>query len=283
MPRKSVRMKIVTWFVVLTVSLGMIFFFGTYFIFQPAQNQNANREQDNQNDFLDDMEKVNFETADKVNIVANWWPHEGAKQAILLLHMMPSTKESWDGFAVLLNQFGFSALAIDLRGHGESTEKRDLAMSLNYQRFSDEEHQGYKRDVEAAVNFLRQKGFGDENIALVGASVGANLVVNYLAENIDVKTAVALSPGLDYRSIKTEEAVENLGPDQSLFIAVSENDQYAYQSVTILDKLLTKKKEIKILKGSEHGTNIFISNPEVAQDIIKWLQEVYQRPETRDQ
>jgi dienelactone hydrolase len=164
-------------------------------------------------------------------------------------------------------------ISLDLRG--ESVEKQDLAMPLNYQRFSDEEHQASKRDIEAAVNFLRQKGFADEDIALVGASVGANLAIDYLGQNVDIKTAVALSPGLDYRGIKTEDTVETLGPDQSLFIAVSESDQYSFQSVAILDKLLTKKKEVRILKGSDHGTNIFITSPELAQEIIKWLQEIY--------
>jgi hypothetical protein len=108
MRRESVKMKVLKWFVVLTVSLGMVFFFGTYFIFQPADNREPVQNRDNLDTLLNNMEKVNFETSDKVMIIANWWPHEGARQVILFLHMMPAVKESWNGFAALLNQFGFA-------------------------------------------------------------------------------------------------------------------------------------------------------------------------------
>jgi len=273
MARESVKMKVLKWFVVVVVILGMVFFFGTYFIFQGPVDESSFQNQPQ--DPFSNMEKANFQTEDGVMIVANWWPHEGARRAVLLLHMMPSTKESWNGLAAVLNTAGFAALAIDLRGHGESVDKLDASLPLNYQRFSDQEHQESKRDVAAAINFLRQKGFADENIALIGASIGANLAIDYLSQNSEIKTAVALSAGLDYRGVTTEEAVKDLGPGQSLFLAVSEGDQYAYQSTTILSQLISRKKEVKILKGAEHGTNVFLNQPALAEEIIKWLQEVY--------
>jgi hypothetical protein len=74
----------------------------------------------------------------------------------------------------------------------------------------------------------------------------------------------------------TEEAVKSLGPDQSLFLAVSEGDQYASQSTTILSQLVSRKKELKILKGAEHGTNMFLVQPALMEEIIRWLTLVYQ-------
>src|SRR3989344_3655754 len=58
--------------------------------------------------------------------------------AVVLLHMMPATKESWEGFQQMLADSGFQSLAIDLRGHGESVF-RDGEL-LDYQAFTPEEH-----------------------------------------------------------------------------------------------------------------------------------------------
>src|SRR3989344_3233290 len=151
------------------------------------------------------MEKVWFETKDaaRVRIAGNYWKGTEAK-GVILLHMMPATKESWNEFAELLLKNGFQVLAIDLRGHGESTQTEGGAETIDYKNFSDEEHQASINDVLVAREFLIEKGISPENIFVGGASIGANLVLEYFAENADAIAGFSLSPGLDYRGGQAE-------------------------------------------------------------------------------
>ena len=129
------------------------------------------------------MEKISY-TAENVTIVGNYWKGTNGKAAILL-HMMPATKESFTPFAEKLHEKGWSVLAIDLRGHGESTKKihGELSTPMNYQEFSDEEHQSSMHDVEGARDWLEAQGIATENIVIGGASIGANLAINYMAKD----------------------------------------------------------------------------------------------------
>ncbi len=220
-------------------------------------------------------EKIVFETEDGVKIAGNYYPASGNK-AVILLHMMPATKESWRDFAVKLNERGFAALAIDLRGHGEST-KGEGDRVLNHEKFSDREHQESIKDVEAASGFLKSKGFNPQSIALAGASIGANLALRYQAEHPDAAFTALLSPGLDYRGVETVPLAEKIGSKQFVFLAAGgEGDEYSTESAEKLHEILGCRKKIKILNGAGHGTNMFSKNPELADEIIKSLADVLQ-------
>jgi alpha-beta hydrolase superfamily lysophospholipase len=89
-------------------------------------------------------EKIFLTTEDKVKIAANFYPCEKESSiAVVCLHMMPATKESWDSFAIHLQRCGLCSLAIDERGHGESTIQQIKTQKrvLDYRDFSDTEHQ----------------------------------------------------------------------------------------------------------------------------------------------
>lgn len=86
-------------------------------------------------------EKVNLKTTDGITIVSNLYRSEADPQkAVVLLHMMPATKESWYELAEKLTSNGFMVIAPDLRGHGESTESG----SLDYTKFKANDHQKHR-------------------------------------------------------------------------------------------------------------------------------------------
>jgi len=221
------------------------------------------------------METVNFTTEDGVTIVADWYqPAQEPRAAVLLLHMMPATRKSWEGLIKELIAVDFAVLAIDLRGHGESI-KSDWG-SLDYTKFTDSEHQASRLDIIGAINFLKEQGFSKERIAIGGASIGANLALDYASRNKEIKIVVLLSPGLDYRGIETQPLIEKLSQNQSVFIAVSKEDSYAFNSSKILAQGLKIKKELKILEGAGHGTAMFEKEPKLKEDIVTWLKSTYQ-------
>ena len=61
-----------------------------------------------------------LKTSDSINLCYEWRSVKNPKGYLVLLHMMPATKESWDTFAKKMQREGYASVAIDLRGHGES-------------------------------------------------------------------------------------------------------------------------------------------------------------------
>lgn len=221
--------------------------------------------------FLLAMESVRFLTKDKVEIIGNYW--KGEKHAVLLLHMMPATKESWDRFAEALFDAGFSVLAIDLRGHGESINQEGL--SLDYKTFTDEEHQASLMDVEASVSFLKKKGV--KEIFLVGASIGANLALQYQGKHTEITKTILLSPGTNYRGVLTEPYAEMLGKNQEVyFVAGTLDGRSSGNAANMAKEIASKiigKKEIKIYQSSAHGTDLFAEDAQLRYTLIAWLQK----------
>lgn len=223
-------------------------------------------------------QRVEFTTNDGVVIVGNWYPVDGATRVVLLLHMMPATKESWEELARELNKREIAALAIDLRGHGESTKKgvrsngvrNKETGDINFQRFSDVEHQESIRDVRAAVEWLATQGFEKDQILLTGASIGANLALQFASETSTIKRVALLSPSLDYRGVMTETAIVGLTPDSLLLVIVSQEDDYAAESSEILHSR-RPSITLTLVDGSAHGTDLFDDHPETLTEVADFL------------
>lgn len=212
------------------------------------------------------MEKISFQTNDGVTIVGNWYPVEQSKRFALLLHMMPATKESWQPLAEAFAQAGVSSLAIDLRGHGESIQLE--AGVLDYKKFSDAEQQAKMRDVEAAVAWLKEKGAREETIALVGASIGANLAMVYGSQHNKVPVIVALSPGLEYRGVSAERAGVRIAPDQKVLLAAAGGDTYSFDTInTLARRMVAVEPEVLRYQGSAHGTDLFNTDSGLIQKL----------------
>lgn len=162
---------------------------------------------------------VTIKTLDGIDIAGVFYDTPEPKGAALFLHMMPATKESWGELALRFAKEGYLALAIDLRGHGESE-----GGSEGYKKFSDEDHQKCILDVDAAVKYLLAKGVSAGQMVLIGASIGANLALKYIADHPDFKTAIMLSAGSNYRGIMTIPAAEALKPGARVFFLTSRDD-----------------------------------------------------------
>ncbi len=223
------------------------------------------------------MQQVSFITQDRVTIVGDFYAPtiqlEGEPRAVLLLHMMPVTKESFQEFAIKLQENGFYGLAIDLRGHGASVNQEGLI--LDYNTFSDENNQASMKDIKAAIEFLQKKNLKVH--AIVGASIGANLALWYQSANSEIAKSVLLSAGFDYRGIKTRPLVLLLENSQGIYFAGGNQDvrstsENAGQIAQILyDSVQVQNKKVDILETSTHGTDMFNFDPQLSDRIIGWL------------
>lgn len=210
-------------------------------------------------------ELVNFKTEDGVEIVGDFYPSSGGRFAILL-HMMPATKESWRAFADKLVEAGFSCLAIDMRGHGES----NMSGALNYRTFTDAQHQATMRDVEAAFAWLAGKGATVETTIAVGASIGANLAINFAAEKM-LPLAVALSPGLNYHGVTTSSAIRALKQGQRVLLVASDDDPESAEGCAILHAMNPSRALLIVRTGLGHGTRMFDKDPILMDELIEML------------
>lgn len=215
------------------------------------------------------MEKVSFVTGDDVMIVGNYL--EASDMAVLLLHMMPSTKESFGELAEELQKKDFSVLAIDLRGHGESTQNG----KLNYKDFNDVQHKSSSYDVKAAIAFLKDQGAS--TISIIGASIGANLALQYQAEHPEIKKTILLSPGLNYRGLHGEEFAKKIKPDQEVYIVAGSRDGRSGESAADMANAIAKKirgkKVVQVFDGQAHGTDLLEENSELRTELVDWLLE----------
>ena len=208
------------------------------------------------------MESIFLTTKDGVKIAANYRNVDISKYQqpigwLVLIHMMPATKESFHQLAEEFQNIGYESIAIDLRGHGESDKGSESIL-----------------DLEIAVDYLvKNRGAKSDKISFIGASIGANLSLQYISEHSEFKTAILLSPGLNYRGIKTEPMVKNLKAGQKVFFVSARDDgDNAEENQKLYD--LTPENvinKIKIYRTGGHGTDILENQAELVTELVKFI------------
>lgn len=218
------------------------------------------------NNTNDSMKKtVNFQTKDDVKIVGDFYDAR-SKKSVILLHILPGNRRDFNELADILFKKGYNVLNIDERGHGDS-ESWPGEMG-SWQEFRQEDYDKMIFDVEAAAGWLKNQ-VKDTELAVIGGSIGANLAMIFGAKH-QPKIVIALSPGIDYRGVKTEIASRNYR--QNLLIAASRDDEYAFESSEkIFEMSRAKIKEFVKYEEAGHGTRMFTAEPELKQQILDFL------------
>lgn len=184
--------------------------------------------------------------------------------AVILVHMLNRSRREWDSFASRLASEGIGALAIDLRGHGESIGDAagDFAAML--------------KDVEAGRHHLAVRSdVVHSRIGLAGASLGANLAVLAAADDSSVVSIALLSPSLDYRGLRIEAAMRKYGNRPAL-LALSDDDAYAMRSAKDLQKAGPGIRELLVLNEAGHGTTMLSRSPDLSSALVDWFRRTLQ-------
>jgi esterase/lipase len=183
---------------------------------------------------------VSFTTDDGVDLVGEL-RGEG-DTAVILLHMYPSDRTAWSPFAELLAEEGYTALAFDFRGYGNSDGDRVVSEIW--------------RDTLAAVRFMRQRGH--DRIVLVGASMGgtAALIVG-AREELD--GVVALSAPSSFMGLTILPEALEIIEEPKLFVA-AEGDTSAAATAQQLYAAVPQPKRIEVVDGSAHGIELVVGS-----------------------
>lgn len=184
------------------------------------------------------------------------WP------GILLLHMIYGQRQDWDAFGKFLAQNGYAALAIDLRGHGETGGEMDWDLA--------------RQDFNQVWQAFRELPEVDPNkMAVIGASMGANMAVLLGADQPEVRGLALLSPGVNYYQVLTPKPLAEYGERPVLIIA-SQEDSYAAGSAEELLKYARGEARLEMLSGVGHGTQMLSNQPDITTLILEWLRPILQ-------
>jgi alpha-beta hydrolase superfamily lysophospholipase len=207
---------------------------------------------------------VTFRTDDGLTLSAAW--HEPAVRpapAVILVHMLSRSRRDWDGVAARLASDGIGALAIDLRGHGDSPAFAFAPDTPDYTPLV--------ADVAAARRYLGSRSdVLHARIGVLGASLGANLAVLAAAGDAGVSSLALLSPSLDYRGLRIEAALRKYGRRPALLVA-SDDDPYAGRSVKDLQKAGGGIREAVLLSRAGHGTLMLARDPGLVRTLVDWF------------
>ncbi|MBA3271729.1 MAG: alpha/beta fold hydrolase [Acidobacteria bacterium] len=177
---------------------------------------------------------------------------------VVLVHMMGRSKDEWSPTAERLQDAGITVLAMDLRGHGSSGGNGAMLAPM-------------VGDVQAAVQWLPARpGVRPDALAVVGASLGANLAAIAAAGVATVRGVALISPSLDYRGVRIDATVMRKIGNRPVWRAASTDDPYALRTVKEL-ATGSGAREQRLSGARAHGTALLGADPELATGLVDWL------------
>ena len=192
-------------------------------------------------------EQVTFITEDHVTLSGTLF--DNGKVAVILAHQGTpgADKTTWYPFARLLAERGYTALAFDFRGVGQSQgtlRYRDLAI-----------------DVKAAGQFLRERGYSQ--IVCIGASMGGTACISNAVHDeymglVTLASTMMAGSGNNSLQLADEDIAKLKLP--KLFITADGDYPTVVHDTKRMVELSTEPKSLLLLPGTQHGTNLFSTN-----------------------
>lgn len=234
-------------------------------------------------------QRVTFETAEKVpvQLVATYVPAETTARnrrapIVLLLHMYGEDRSKFDPLVPVLHDAGFAVLALDLRGHGESVEPASLKLKEKMEDRDPRLFRDMGKDVEAAYRWLARRADVDPGrFALVGASVGASVALEYAVRDKSVDALVLMTPGLDYLGLDSRPSARKFS-DRPVLVLTAEEEKTAADDLA-RDMAGAKVKIVGPRPTGEHsmalhGTRMLGKAAGVEKTIASFLVEAVGKP-----
>jgi dienelactone hydrolase len=128
------------------------------------------------------------------------------------------------------------------------------------------------QDVDEAMHWLRFTLPKDDQISIIGASVGANLALRAGTRHPRVKPIIMLSPGMQLWEVGITEAITEY-ENRPLLLVAAQDDAYPYDSVNQLYDPANDTHQLEIYPGAEHGTQLLNSHPELTALMLDWIEQ----------
>jgi alpha-beta hydrolase superfamily lysophospholipase len=205
---------------------------------------------------------VTFSSFDGTQLTATLYePSSRQSPGVVLVHMLGRSKEDWQNVAERLEDAGIVALAIDLRGHGRSSGSMATLPPM-------------VGDVASAVAWLASRpNMRPGAIAVVGASLGANLAALAAADLPTVQALALVSPSLDYRGLRLDAATMKKIGDRPVLMLASTQDPYALRTLRELTADAGGREQ-RLSNAVGHGTSLLAADADSARALVEWLRRI---------
>lgn len=205
---------------------------------------------------------VQFETEDGVTIEADYYAPTAKDSpqspVAILIHMYSAKRASWGPLVGDLRKAGFAVLAYDIRGTGGSKKPARMKLKQGYKSKDPEHFNKAWKDVEGAKEWLGNQLECDiTRIALVGASIGCSISLQYASRDQDVKAVVCLSPGTNYFGVDSLGHIKKCGERPILLIS-PESEYDAVKELMAASGGVAKGKKFAGTRKL-HGTKLLTS------------------------
>jgi alpha-beta hydrolase superfamily lysophospholipase len=178
--------------------------------------------------------------------------------AVVLVPMLGRSKDDWQAVGQKLSEAGVTALAIDLPAQTLPGDSREISW--------------WPTDVRAAVGFLAARPeVRPGSVGVAGASLGASIAALAAVGDSRVRALALISPALDYRGVRIENAMRQYGARPALLLA-SAHDPYAARSAKDLaGKDAPGPREVHLSEVSAHGTLLLAQDAELVRILVEWF------------
>jgi pimeloyl-ACP methyl ester carboxylesterase len=204
---------------------------------------------------------------------------------VVLVHQLGSNRGEWAPLVAKLQEGrAVTSLAIDLRGHGDSTTgPRDERITWESFGTDRERWAGTALDVLAAVQYLRLAGA--RRVVVVGSSIGGSAALlaatatlgGYVAPpSAEIDAVAMLSPGMDYHGLELADPMRRyLATRRPLLMFAAEGDDDSAAAVPALAPGNLPDVEAEVFAGtSAHGVSLCNQGPARWGRLDAWIRRV---------
>jgi len=245
-------------------------------------------------------EDVTLETQDGVELHARYYPGNRKKDSvpIICLHGYRGDRSEFEGLADYLQKIGHAVIVPDLRGHGQSTRRKDgVPLDAATLRAVDFKNI-VQYDVETTKAFLtnenNQGRLNIDKLCVIGAELGAILAANwamldwswpplaYGKQGQDVKALVLISPAWAFKGVNMSEAMasDSVRRDLSLLLIVGKGSSKHVREANRLFKSFERFHPAPPEEEKAAKKDLFLVQPDTKLQGTKLLGENLNLEET---
>ena len=191
---------------------------------------------------------------------------------VVLLHSLGSNRAAYSQLATDLKNKNIASLAIDSRGHGQSTTKLS-GKKTYWQNYSNKIFQKYPDDIVATLDYISEHyvAVDTSRLGILGADVNANAAVVAAANGkYNIKTLVLVSPCIEFKGLQIYSSLVKYG-NKPITMIVTQNDKFHYQNAKELQKYAQGQVNFITTKYGGTGDSIIKLNPYLNSVIADWF------------
>lgn len=203
-----------------------------------------------------------YSSDDGAVINGTFWPaEESGASTVYLIHDIGEDRTIWNDYALELQDDGYNVLAIDLRGHGESTKNlKTPDITYDWTTMQHDDLIKIQKDIVAANKWVKGTDVhGKDNTdagvmgAMIGVGRGGLFAFSQVAtmSRERMMSAILISPLMDVYQLDVEQEFEDFGDIRPILMAASEGDQV---SQNCIERILERKEE----DGEANGEGVFV-------------------------